>query len=187
VVQEAGIEQVSDDWQNLDLARGGDEAAWRTLFGRYFPPLARMTAQMTGSLEMGNDLAQEAFVHLLRADIRHRNGSFKAFLSTIAYRLALKARHRQQEALRVDPDCIADESPSPLEKAIRDETDRIIVRVIQSLSIEQKEILTLRYFGEHSYEEITEITGIPIGTVKSRIFYAIKACQEKLKNRGVFK
>jgi RNA polymerase sigma-70 factor (ECF subfamily) len=55
------------------------------------------------------------------------------------------------------------------------------------LSNEQREILALRYFGGHSYEEIAEITEVPIGTVKSRIFYAIKVCQEKLRERGVFK
>jgi RNA polymerase sigma factor (sigma-70 family) len=59
--------------------------------------------------------------------------------------------------------------------------------VMQSLSDDQREILALRYFGGHSYEEIARITGIPIGTVKSRIFYAIKTCREKLTERGVFK
>jgi RNA polymerase sigma-70 factor (ECF subfamily) len=146
-----------------------------------------MTSFITGSLDSAEDIAQEAFVNLLHVEIRHRNGSFKSFLTTIAYRLALKERKRQNAERKPNAVFIADDSPSSLEKAIRDETDRMIVRAIQSLSIEHREILTLRYFGEHSYEEIAEIAEIPIGTVKSRIFYAIKICQEKLKEQGVFK
>jgi RNA polymerase sigma-70 factor (ECF subfamily) len=178
---------MTDDWQCLDLARGGDEIAWRDLFQRHYPSLVRMASCITGSLDTAHDLAQESFVRLLRVDIRHRNGSFKSYLATIAYRLALKERKRQGSNDGPGPLSIADDAPSPLELAIQNETDRIIVRVMQSLSDDQREILALRYFGGHSYEEIARITGIPIGTVKSRIFYAIKTCREKLTERGVFK
>ena len=178
---------MTDDWRCLELAREGDEMAWRILFERHYPPLVRMAACITGSLDTAQDLAQESFVRLLHVEIRHRNGSFKSFLSTIAYRLALKERKRHHSVQKLDGVLVADGSPSPLELAIRDETDRIILRVIQSLSMEHREILTLRYFGGHSYEEIAEITEVPIGTVKSRIFSAMKICQEKLKERGVFK
>jgi RNA polymerase sigma-70 factor (ECF subfamily) len=71
--------------------------------------------------------------------------------------------------------------------AIRDDTDRIIFQVIQSLSAEHREILTLRLIGGQSYEEIASLTGVPIGTVKSRMFYAVKICREMMKQRGVFK
>jgi len=68
---------------------------------------------------------------------------------------------------------------------VRDETDRLIVRAIHMLAIEHREVLTLRFFGGHSYEEIARMMEIPIGTVKSRIFYAMKTCREKLKEQGV--
>jgi len=178
---------MTDDWRCLELAREGDETAWRVLFQRYYPSLVRMASCITGSVDTAHDLAQESFVRLLHVEIRHRNGSFKSYLGTIAYRLALKERKRHSSNYDLETVPIADDSPSPLELAIQNETDRIIVRVIQSLSNEQREILALRYFGGHSYEEIAEITEVPIGTVKSRIFYAIKICQEKLRERGVFK
>lgn len=177
---------MTDDWYCLDLARAGDESAWRTLFSRYYPSLVRMVSCITGSLDAAHDLAQESFVRLLPAREEYQNGSFSAYLTTIAYRLALKERKRQNSKHDIETLPLADDSPSPLELAIQNETDRIIFRVIQSLPGEQKEILALRFFGGHSYEEIAQITGIPIGTVKSRIFYAIKTCREKLKREGVF-
>jgi RNA polymerase sigma-70 factor, ECF subfamily len=177
---------MTDDWPRLDLARTGDEAAWKTLFDQYYPPLVRMALFITGSLESARDVAQESFIRLLRADIRHRNGTLKSFLSTIAYRLALKERARRLTLGHLDAVLIIDESPSVLERTVQDETDRSIISTLGGLVMEQREVLTLRFFGGHSYEEIAAITGVPVGTVKSRIFYAIKACREKLKREGVF-
>jgi RNA polymerase sigma-70 factor (ECF subfamily) len=178
---------MTDDWRCLEQAHGGDETAWRILFQRHYPSLVRMASCITGSFDTAHDLAQESFVRLLHADFRHRNGSFKSYLATIAYRLALKERERLSSNRNLDAVPCVDDAPSPLELAIQNETDRIIVRVMQSLPSEQREILAVRYFGGHTYEEIAQITGIPIGTVKSRIFYAIKTCREKLAERGVFK
>ena len=175
-----------DDWELLKLAHRGDEQAWRALFEKHYPALVKMTASITGSLESGRDIAQESFVRLLSARIRDNSATLKSFLSTIAYRLALKERSRRVNRPRSDGTIIADGSPSPLELAIRDDTDRAIIRVIQSLSAEHREILILRYFGGHSYEEVSRITGIPVGTVKSRMFYAVKSCRERLKEQGVF-
>ncbi len=174
-----------DDWQCLDLARAGDGPAWKSLFERHYPSLVRVAFFITGSLESAQDVAQEAFVCLLRANIRHHDSSFKAFLGTIAYRLALKERMRLHPLRKLESLPIPDDSPSSLEKAVRDETDRMIVRAIQTLAVEYREVMTLRFFGGHSYEEIAKIMEIPIGTVKSRIFYAIRACREKLKEQGV--
>lgn len=176
---------MTDDWDCLDQARGGNGTAWRTLFDRHYPLLVRVAFFITGSLESAQDVAQEAFVSLIRANIRHRDGSLKAFLGTIAYRLALKERMRLHPLRKLDTFAIVDESPSSLEKAVRDETDRLIVHAILTLALEYREVMTLRFFGGHSYEEIARIMEIPIGTVKSRIFYAIKSCREKLKEQGV--
>ena len=186
MVQTSGPSRVIEEWHCLDLARQGDETAWRLLFHQHYPQLVRIVFCITGSLDSAHDLAQESFVRLLRARIGHRDGSFKSFLSTIAYRLALKERKRQASSRNLDAIDIADASPSPLEQAIRDETDRAIVRVVQLLAVDHKEILALRFFGGHSYEEIARLTGVPIGTVKSRIFYAVKMCREKLREQGVF-
>jgi RNA polymerase sigma-70 factor (ECF subfamily) len=186
MVQASGPGRIIDEWRCLDLARQGDETSWRFLFHRHYQPLVRMTFCITGSLDAAKDLAQESFVRLLRVKIRHHEGSFSAYLSTIAYRLALKERNRRFSACDSEAGDFADGELSPLEQVIRDETQRVIFSVMQSLSIDHREILALRFFGGHSYEEIARITNVPIGTVKSRIFCAIKTCRERLQNKGVF-
>ncbi len=178
---------MTDDWPRLDRAQAGDQSAWQSLFEQFYPVLVRMALVITGSLESARDVAQESFISLLRANLRHRNGSLKSFLSTIAYRLALKERSRLHSRGRFDGETVFDDNPSALERAVKDETDKVILSIIGGLPVEYREVLTLRFFGEHSYEEIARIMEIPIGTVKSRIFYAIKVCREQLKGQGVFR
>jgi RNA polymerase sigma-70 factor (ECF subfamily) len=177
---------MNDDWQMLELALGGDESAWRDLFRRHFGPLVRMTACVTGSIDAARDVAQESFVRLLRVEIRHREGTVGSLLGTIAYRLALKERKRRGAQLGLGSTDLPDRDPTPLENVIREESDRLIVQALMSLSPEHRETLALRFFSEQSYEEIAELTHVPVGTVKSRIFHATKLCRIRLKELGVF-
>jgi RNA polymerase sigma-70 factor (ECF subfamily) len=144
-----------------------------------------MAALMTGSTDTAQDIVQETFLRLLSRSREYYEGSFKAFLSTIVYRLALKEnilRQRKKPLSEMDP-----QSPdsSPLEEAVSDERQREVAEVLQSLPEHHRDILLLRLYGERSYEEIAEMTGISLGTVKSRIFYAVKATRKELKKRGV--
>ena len=174
-----------DDWRIFALARAGDEKAWREIFRRHYPALVRITSSMAGSLEAGHDIAQESFVRLLGARIEHHEGTLRSLLATIAYRLAVKEARRLRLYDRTETARVTDETPSPLEQLVKEDTDRILARVVQRLPLDQREVLTLRFFGECSYVEIAHITGVPVGTVKSRIFYAVKTCRDKLKERGV--
>lgn len=174
------------DWEYLNAARNGDEGAWRVLFRRHYAMLVRMTVYMTGSPDTAHDIAQESFVRLLHSTIRHQEGSFKAFLSRIAYNLALKEKRRTGSGQRLEGQELESAEPSPLEESIRNETERAIARAIQSLPVEQRDVFALRFIAGHAYEEIAETTGIPVGTVKSRLFYAVRTCRNELKRQGVF-
>ena len=176
---------MSADWDLLDRARKRDETAWRMLIQRHNQSLIAMTFLITGSMDATKDIVQEAFVRLVRTAPRHRRGSFKAYLSTIAYRLALKDKHRTQRHSQLDNIDAVDENPGPLEAVLKKERDVYLTQVIGTLEPKHKDILILRFYGGHSYEEIAEVTDLPIGTVKSRIFYAVKACREAMQAKGL--
>jgi RNA polymerase sigma-70 factor (ECF subfamily) len=173
------------DWDCLDRARRGDEDAWQLLFERHHLGLIKIAVLITGSLEAAKDLAQESFVRLLQSRVKHTDGSFKSYLSTIAYRLALKEKKRSSREKDFEGSDMPDGNPSPLEKTVREERDRHLVRTIRALPEHHRDILILRFYGEHSYEEIARLTRLPLGTVKSRIFYAVKMCGAELRERGV--
>ncbi len=177
--------KIAAGWDELARARNGSQEAWRLLFERYSPPLLRMAALMTGSTDAARDCVQETFVRVVSSVVRHQSGSLRTYLSTIVYRLALKENMRQSRQSPLGAAGPPSSDPSPLDEALADERQREVARVLHTLPDHHRHILILRLHGGHSYEEISGITGLPLGTVKSRIFHAVKSARKKLKNRGV--
>jgi RNA polymerase sigma-70 factor (ECF subfamily) len=62
-----------------------------------------------------------------------------------------------------------------------------VARALRTLDAEHRDVLVLRFYGGYSYEEIAKIVEAPLGTVKSRIFYAVKSCRETLQQKGVLR
>jgi RNA polymerase sigma-70 factor, ECF subfamily len=186
VVQEQkSVAEIASDWELLSRAREGDENAWKAIFESHAPRLLRLAAMMTESSDAARDCVQEAFVRLLHAAIRHHDGSVQTYLSTIVYRLAVKEcsrRRRVAGVLSTDVDSL---DPTPFDLTVSREQETEIIRAIQTLDPPQREILILRFYGGHSYEEIAAMTGVSLGTVKSRIFYAVRAVRTTLHKRGI--
>lgn len=176
---------MNSDWDYFRLAKDGDEKAWNTLFNRYYRYLIKITSLITGSIDAAKDLVQDTFVRIMKAKVKHNEGNFKTYISTVAYRLALREKKHLGRQTDINGMEIHDETVSPLESVIKSERDKYIVRIISSLPDNYKDILVLRFYGEHSYDDIAVITQLPLGTVKSRIFYAVKKCRDKLKAEGI--
>jgi RNA polymerase sigma-70 factor (ECF subfamily) len=88
--------EIENGWGHLARARKGDQEAWSALFKEHAPHLLRMAALLTGSSDAARDCVQETFVRVLDSVINHQNGSLRAYLSTITYRLAVKESIRQR-------------------------------------------------------------------------------------------
>ena len=173
------------DWEYLSRAKKGDEEAFVIIFDKYNKSLIRMTSLITGSIDSAKDIAQETFARLIQKKIKHQEGNFKAYITTIAYRLALKEKYRSNKNFGVNNQDFKNNSLSPIDKHIKSETQKNVFEAIYSLPEKQKEVLVLRFYGNHSYDEIAQIVKLPIGTVKSRIFYAVKACKKILEKKGM--
>ena len=176
---------MTADWDNLDRARRGDERGWRELVHKHHARLVSMALLITGCPEAAKDIAQESLTRLLQEKFPNRAGTVGGWLTTTAYHLAIKESRRtkkQSNIKGIDP---PDASPSPLDTILKSERDRQIAAAIQSLDSAHREIFVLRFYSENTYEEIAQLTGVPLGTVKSRIFYAVKACQQILRDRGL--
>jgi RNA polymerase sigma-70 factor (ECF subfamily) len=176
---------MTSDWDCLQNARDGDEASWQQLVSRHHSRLVTMTFLITGSMAAAKDIAQETFVRLFRRAPKHTSGSFSSYMSTIAYRLALKERKRGHRNRDIEHITLPDGDPGPLDRILKKERDQHIWAIIQSLEEHHRNILVLRFYGAHSYNDIATITNIPVGTVKSRIFHAVKACRTGLREKGI--
>ena len=176
---------MNPDWEDFRRARRGDESAWRRLVDRHRPRLSTMAFLICGRSASAADCVQEAFVRLAHSPPTHEQGSLSGYLSTMVYRLAVKELYRQRRLSEIDDTNIAESARTPLENVIKDEEERLTYAAIQMLDDVHRHVLVLRFYGNHSYEEIAELTHVPIGTVKSRLFYAVKLCREVLEKRGV--
>lgn len=176
---------MSSDWELWDLARRGDETAWRALVRAHHSRLLSLALLLTGSADAARDIAQDSFTRLLEFNATHRQGSVGGLLSTIAYRLALKERARESRLAPITGHDPPENAPSPLENLIARERDRHVAAAIRKLDHEHRDTLVLRFYGGHSYQEIADMTKTPLGTVKSRLFYAVKECRRTLRDKGI--
>jgi RNA polymerase sigma-70 factor (ECF subfamily) len=185
-VQAKRHKTLSPEWEFFLRARKGDNRAWREMMDNYQPRLLSLAFLITGSLSAAEDIVQETFLHALGMKIKNHDGSVRGLLGTIAYRLALKELKRSRRTAEFDNIEHEDPGRNSLAGIIEDERGRMVAETIRGLDCTHRDILVLRFYAGHSYEEIADLIELPIGTVKSRIFYGVKRCREILKDKGVF-
>ena len=171
----------------------GDQSALSELVARYQGPLRQFLYRQTGDRMRADDLVQEAFTRLLT----HRGAPpdrFRAWVYTIAANLARddfrSAYHRRERADPFDSGGLAETIEGmpahPLDDALeRDEDRQQVLHALQQLSSDHRTVVILRFYHELPLEEIAAITDVPLGTVKSRLFYALKGLKFHLEREVI--
>ncbi|RLD14502.1 RNA polymerase subunit sigma-24 [candidate division KSB1 bacterium] len=169
----------------------GDNYAFDLLVKRYKEPLLNFVYRFVGEREEAEDIVQETFLRLFKNKHYYREiAKFSTWIYTIAGNLAkteLRRRKRRKllsisNFMSSDKDYdIPDEDSNPEREANTVITDKIIQKAIDKLSPKFKQVILLRDVQGFSYEEIAEIVGIPLGTVKSRVNRARLKLQEDLQ------
>lgn len=170
----------------------GDNYAFDLLVKRYKDPLMNFVFRFVGEKEEAEDIVQETFLRLYKNKHYYREiAKFSTWIYTIAGNLAKTElrRRRRRKLLSIssfmtsekDYD-IPDEDSNPERETNTVVTDKIIQKAIDKLSPKFKQVIILRDIQGFSYEEIAEIVGIPLGTVKSRVNRARLKLQEDLKH-----
>lgn len=138
-----------------------------------------------GDAAAAEDAVQEGYLAFWRQASRLSadRGSAEGLLLTIVHRRAVeavRARIRRREAADAIPDRVDLQAVDLLEAAVTAiEADRVRAAML-ALSPEHREAVELAYFGQLSHREIAERTGVPLGTVKSRMHHAIRALRGSL-------
>ena len=176
----------------------GNKAAFDKLVLNHKDRLFNLCYRLLGDYEEANDSAQETFIKVYRGLKKFR---FESGFSTWLYRIAVNtcknklkssAYRRKSKMVPLDNPVLAnrsqpsreiqDESTSPAMELEKKERMRVIQEAIDALSPEQKQVVTLRDIEGFSYEEVAEITGFNLGTVKSRIARARQDLRKKLRS-----
>ncbi len=177
----------------VERVQNGDKRAFDLLVRKYQHKLIGLISRYVKSHAECEDIAQESFIRAWRAIGSFRGDSaFYTWLYKIAVNTAknhLVAMGRRPSAEDVDAgDAVfmagaerMQDSATPERELMRQEIEQSVFSTVQALPEELRTAITLREVDGLSYDEIAEAMGCPIGTVRSRIFRAREAIDEKLR------
>lgn len=170
----------------------GNKSAFSLLIKRYEKMVAFMVSRIVLEEADVKDVCQEVFIKVyLNLDKFKFDSKLSTWIATIAYRYALNHLKKKK---RVSFSDISDEviidytqpEDTPLQKLQRDEKKEYIHKMVNSLPVQYRTVITLYHLNDFSYEEIAKITGMPDGTVKSYLFRARKILKDLLKKHSMF-
>ena len=169
------------------VATGGNDAedALRELYRRYSGRVFGLGVLILHDRELAADLVQETFVRLWRvaATFDPQRGSMASFVFTVARRLALDLRRRPSlRPFEPQPEAEEEVTGDPVDEVL---TGLTVRDALQSLSEPHRQVLELSYRGDLKQTEIAALLGVPLGTVKTRTYYALRALKLALQERGV--
>ncbi|NNE05389.1 MAG: RNA polymerase sigma factor RpoE [Xanthomonadales bacterium] len=177
----------------VERVQKGDKAAFDLLIHKYQHRIVSLIGRYVADPTEALDVAQEAFIKAYRAIGKFRGDSaFYTWLYRIAINTAknwLVARNRRPPASDIDAvdaeqydmDSRLKERSTPENELMREEIEKTVYDTIATLPDDLRTAIILREIEGMSYEEIATTMECPIGTVRSRIFRAREAIDEKLK------
>jgi RNA polymerase sigma-70 factor (ECF subfamily) len=183
----AELEEPVSEEAALLMAAGqagsaGREDAFCELYRRYERRLYGLGRSLLGDAGLAEELVQETFIRLWRSagTFDPRRGSASPFIFTIARRLAIDLRRRPSSRPFL-PEVEADPNrDSDFDQLVRSLTVR---DALDSLSEQHREVLELSYRRDLTQVEIANRIGVPLGTVKSRTYTALRAFKRALEER----
>ncbi|HEX9981661.1 MAG TPA: RNA polymerase sigma factor [Thermoanaerobaculia bacterium] len=162
----------SDDTFLVLRAQSGDRAALEQLLGTIQEPLHRYVASLVGTRAAADDILQDVFVRIWRKlGWLHDPALFRPWAFRIASREAFRHLAREQKWREQVRD---DEVLATLPAAPQKVDDGELTRLIAEASPASRAVLVLHYSEELTFDEISEVLGIAVGTVKSRLAYGLR-------------
>jgi RNA polymerase sigma factor (sigma-70 family) len=160
----------------------GDSVAFEALFHRYQYKLCSHLEKMTNDLPAAEDMVVETFLRLHRHRHQYRGSdTVRGWIYTIARNLVRnwlrRERFKRWLPLTVSDPALTTEVPDMAEgKEVRE----LVAAAFAKLPLRQREVCSLRLLGELSLEDIKQVVGVPLGTVKSRLYYGQRRLCELL-------
>lgn len=175
----------------LERAREGDLEAFNDLVRQYQNPLYALISRVVPDRDQASDVVQEAFLSAFTHLDAFRGGDVKAWLTRIAVNAAIDThRARRRRPVQPYPE-LEDESWQPVTGAYADpersavlsERTQALSQALSQIAGDQRVAIVLYDIEGYEYSEIAEMTGVSLGTVKSRINRGRLALRRLLEGR----
>lgn len=180
------------------LARDGDRTAFAELVDLYKGKLYHLAYRMLGNRQEAEDIVQDTFMrmysHLDRYDSQHK---FSTWIYRIATNLCIDRLRRRKAAYSLDADfsegdgmdgysMLQSGDPSPEQQLVLTERQETIVRAMNALPAKYMSAIALKYYQDLSLQEISDILGLPVSTVKTRIHRGREYLRRRLEREKDF-
>jgi RNA polymerase sigma-70 factor (ECF subfamily) len=175
----------------VERAKAGDLAAYNQLVEAYQDLLHSLVVRMVPDPDQASDAVQEAFFSAYRNLARYRGPSFRGWLTRIAVNAAMDLqRARRRRPVFPYPELEDDswqppagEESDPERLALTGERGRVLAAAMAAITADQRAAIVLYDVEGYDYAEIATMTGVSLGTVKSRIHRGRLALRELLADR----
>lgn len=188
----------ADKFDDADLvvgALGGAEESFELLVERYQRPIIAYVYRFLNDYDSSLDVAQEVFIKVYNSLDRYSSDyKFSTWLYRIAHNAAIdhiRRNSRKEHSIEAENEGgtyqlqLESSRPNPEQDRQRSEWRTEIESVVKCLPAAYRELIVLRHGNDLSYVEIAEITDLPLGTVKNRLFRAREMMREMLIERGL--
>lgn len=188
------METLTSDENIVERALTGDAEAFGELVRRWERRIFALTYGMLGREEDARDATQETFIAAFR-NLRGFRGEAK--VSSWLHRIAVnqcitrqrRAKVRSETALEDEEEKDAGTlaSPaafSPVRVVEKRQTTQAVRKAINSLPVELRQVVVMKEFEDLTFKEIAEVLGLPLSTVKSRLYTALKQLEMRLQKFG---
>lgn len=175
-----------DDGQLVAIALGGNPEAFATLVTRYDRAVYHLAYRTLHDVEEAKDTAQEAFFKAYRSLRTFKQGAkFSTWIFAITYHACCDRLNRRKRYSNEELPERADPSPGPEREAIAMDEARRLRQAIDALPEKYRTVITLYHLQGRQYEEIAEVLGLPMGTVKTHLFRAKEQLRKLLGQEEV--
>lgn len=158
--------------------KNGDDGAFSQLVDLYSKRCYGYFYRLCGNAEISNDLLSKLFMRLVTKIGTFKGGSFEKWLFTIASNIFhdyLRHEYRQRRLLEGKAKQIQSDTP---QKELRTEISDKLQMQLGKLDDDTAELITLRFYGELSFKELSEMRGEPIGTTLSKVHRGLKKLRD---------
>ncbi|MCA1624505.1 MAG: sigma-70 family RNA polymerase sigma factor [Acidobacteria bacterium] len=195
--QAAATENIQNltDGELIAISIRGREDSFEELVRRYQRPITGYVYRILNNYDASLDVTQEVFIKVYNSLSRYSSDyKFSTWLYRIAHNAAIDYIRRNsvnQQSLETENADgayqlqIESPHPTPEQERERSEWRNEIETVVKCLPVVYRELILLRHAQDLSYDEIAEVTNLPLGTVKNRLFRAREMMREMFVERGL--
>jgi RNA polymerase sigma-70 factor (ECF subfamily) len=184
VEQEQHRADQPSTWSDEELVAGslrGDTDAFGALILRYRALVIGVAYRIAGDAALADDIAQETFIRLWTKLAAFRpEGSLKGWVCRIAANLTIDALRKQKPTTDISLLDLAVGGKGPEGAALSSERAAQVRAALMRLPVDSRTVLVLREYEELSYQEMADVLGVPLGTVKSRLNDARRRLKDEL-------